>query len=340
MRTLFVHEYVSGGGFAGRPLPDGLLSEGRAMLSALLSDLAAFGGRRIVTTLDARLDLRAPDGVEVVRVPAGAHAAVFDEIAASADAAWITAPETEGILAELTSRAEARGASPIGSPSEAIRLASDKLALARRLREVGVPVPRTWSAERSPAAVREGGLPLVLKPVLGAGCEGVRLARDGLGLRDALAAAAETGRAAIVQEYVEGVAASASVLCVKGRAVPLSLNGQAIRVGRTFRYEGGWLPLRHSQAEAALAAACRACETVPGLRGYAGVDLVLGPRGPVVIEINPRLTTPYVGLRAAVRGNVSGWVLAAVEEGTLPERVEIARAVRFAASGAVEVEAA
>jgi predicted ATP-grasp superfamily ATP-dependent carboligase len=39
--------------------------------------------------------------------------------------------------------------------------------------------------------------------------------------------------------------------------------------------------------------------------GYLGVDLVLGPNASTdkVIEINPRLTTSYVGLRAAIESD-------------------------------------
>jgi hypothetical protein len=48
---------------------------------------------------------------------------------------------------------------------------------------------------------------------------------------------------------------------------------------------------------------------MPPATGYVGVDLVLGrdPHGgeDAVIEINPRLTTSYVGLRAATEGNLA-----------------------------------
>jgi predicted ATP-grasp superfamily ATP-dependent carboligase len=41
---------------------------------------------------------------------------------------------------------------------------------------------------------------------------------------------------------------------------------------------------------------------LPGLRGFVGIDVVWHPqRGPVVIEVNPRLTVAYAGL-AATRG--------------------------------------
>ena len=43
MRIL-VHEFVSGGGLAGRPVPASLAREGAAMLTALVADLAAIRG--------------------------------------------------------------------------------------------------------------------------------------------------------------------------------------------------------------------------------------------------------------------------------------------------------
>ena len=53
MRIL-VHEFVSGGGFAGRDVPASLAREGAAMRTALVSDLAAIGRHQIVTTADPR----------------------------------------------------------------------------------------------------------------------------------------------------------------------------------------------------------------------------------------------------------------------------------------------
>jgi predicted ATP-grasp superfamily ATP-dependent carboligase len=51
---------------------------------------------------------------------------------------------------------------------------------------------------------------------------------------------------------------------------------------------------------------------MPGLRGFAGIDVVWHPsRGPVVIEVNPRLTVAYAGLSAALGGNLAAALLAA-----------------------------
>ena len=56
----------------------------------------------------------------------------------------------------------------------------------------------------------------------------------------------------------------------------------------------------------------QALRTVPGLRGFVGVDLVLqnsvddqAGSQDVVIELNPRMTMSYIGLRALCRQNLA-----------------------------------
>jgi predicted ATP-grasp superfamily ATP-dependent carboligase len=57
---------------------------------------------------------------------------------------------------------------------------------------------------------------------------------------------------------------------------------------------------------------------MPGLWGYAGIDFLQTGTGPVVLEVNPRLTTSYVGLRAALGINVAARVLDLWMTGELP----------------------
>ncbi len=72
----------------------------------------------------------------------------------------------------------------------------------------------------------------------------------------------------------------------------------------------------------------RVAHAIPGLRGFAGIDLVWHPeRGPVVIEVNPRVTCAYVGLSAALGRNLAAELLADRLHGIGVQEQELARAV-------------
>jgi predicted ATP-grasp superfamily ATP-dependent carboligase len=73
---------------------------------------------------------------------------------------------------------------------------------------------------------------------------------------------------------------------------------------------------------------------LPGLRGYVGVDVVLTRSEAVVIEVNPRLTTSYLGVRSAIEENVAALALAACA-GKLPAQPTARRLIRFSATGRI-----
>jgi len=184
-------------------------------------------------------------------------------------------------------------------------------------------------------AAQDVGYPVVVKPTRGAGCHGVCLARNARELRLAVDMAGRgNGRPLLLQRYVPGVAASVSLLADGRRAVALTVNGQWMRASRRFAYRGGTTPLDHPLAGRAVEAALRTCRALPGLRGYVGVDVVLTQSEAVVIEVNPRLTTSYLGVRAALERNVAALALAACA-GALPAPPPARRHVRYTAAGRI-----
>jgi predicted ATP-grasp superfamily ATP-dependent carboligase len=343
MRIL-VHEFVTGGGLAGRQVPASLAREGAAMRTALIADLTAWGRHEIVTTVDARFPLPPPVGVEVVSVRPGREA-LTDGLLGSVDAVWLVAPETEGWLERLTARVERKHKTVLGSSAAAIRRASEKADLPRRFARHGVrhPVTRVLHPRANGAAeARETGYPVVVKPMRGAGCIGVCLARNARELRSAVQVARRESRtgALLLQRYVPGSAASVSLLSDGRRALVLAVNAQSVRVGRRFSYHGGRTPFEHPLATLAMDASVRACRALSGLRGYVGVDLVLTDSEVVVIEVNPRLTTSYLGVRSALGGedgtgpNIAALAVAACA-GDLPEAPPIRQRVRFNSAGRI-----
>lgn len=338
-------EFVSGGGLAGRPVPPTLAREGAAMRDALVADLAAIPGIQVLAAADPRFPLPPAARAEVTRIERPAR---LRRLFARADAVWLIAPESRGRLARLAAAVEAAGVPLLGPSADAICMAGNKLQLARTLATAGVPVPATRAVRLVPAgahpATRPGAalpFPLVAKPARGAGCEGVALARTPAEWPRALALAGGAGArgAVLVQPYLDGVAASVSLVCDGRRALPLAVNRQHIRPGAPFAYDGGETPLDHPLAGRAIERALAACSAIPGLRGYVGVDVVLTGADAVVLEVNPRLTTSYLGLRRALDANPAALALEAAL-GRLPAAPRAARRVRFLSSGAITGEEA
>jgi predicted ATP-grasp superfamily ATP-dependent carboligase len=118
----------------------------------------------------------------------------------------------------------------------------------------------------------------------------------------------------IIQQYQLGTAASFSMLCYSGKAVMLSCNQQKMDLqDGQFRYAGSVVNgmLEHLNAFQELAT--KIVTALPGLAGFVGVDLIAHHDGDAwryaVLEINPRLTTSYVGLHQACGLNPARLIL-------------------------------
>ena len=279
---VFVYEFLTARGL----VPDPMYREGRAMRDAVVADFAALAGCEVVTL----------DGVTELDEPA----AVADR-AATADWSLVIAPEIDGILATRCRWVRSAGGRLLGPDVPAVELTSDKLALAAHWRANGVPTPAT--TDRAPTACE--AFPVVWKPRDGCGSTATYLLRDRFELARAVATG-DYGGPMILQEYVSGLAASVAVLCGPAGNVTLPPAAQLLSDDGRFHYIGGELPLRPELAARATALAEGAVGCVPGLLGYVGVDLILGDGRDVAVEINPRLTTSYVGLRALTADNLAG----------------------------------
>lgn len=305
MKSLFVFEYICGGGLSQAPLDTGLTREGGAMLAATVADGVA-AGLRVTSMLDRRVPLQLT-GAEVTSIASGEpHEPVFDRLARTADAVLVIAPEFEGLLVAYAVRLEMRKIRSLGCGVSAIGLCADKLATAEHLDLRGISTPTTWLGLR-PAV----DTPVVVKPRWGAGCEDTYILQPNSDIEQL-----PDRTDWITQLYAPGRAVSASFLVRGGEVVPLRAGEQRIEGQGKLAYSGGHMPLRGDAARRAMALGRQAVESVEGLSGYVGVDLVLGEKesDDTVIEINPRITVAYVGLRRLCETNL----VAAMMDPTLP----------------------
>ncbi len=330
--AILVHEYVTGGGWPAPDFPPGLAAEALAILRALLADLRAWGRFPVVTTRDRRLRRTSLAADRVVDLDVEVYPTGLLDLARECGAALVIAPEGGGALERLSSLVSDAGVCLLGSLPEAVAVAADKWECYRRFSRAGLSTPKTTRVSPDAASVAAArlGYPVVVKPVGGAGCDGVGLATDDDALKRALRQAAlRDAKSILVQEYASGSAASVSLLVADGRSTALSLNGQRVRAGIPFAYDGGVASLPHPRRAEAFELAQRAVALVPGLRGYVGVDLVLGEETCRLIEINPRPTTSYVGLRRVIDLNMAAAIWRACRDGSLPAAVAVPPSAAF-----------
>ncbi len=151
------------------------------------------------------------------------------------------------------------------------RATQDKIVASRRLRAAGVPAPRCWvtgdlALMRSVAAERT----LIVKPYLGHRGHGIRIARD----PDDLDFTPE--RPVLIQEYVQGSGEDLKVYVVGEEVFAVRKPFSAT----SFTQPGRPCPVTPEVRDIALR-----CGKAFGL-GLYGLDLIEGPDGPVVVDLN------------------------------------------------------
>ncbi|NWG09312.1 MAG: ATP-grasp domain-containing protein [Nitrososphaerales archaeon] len=330
-----IFEYLSGGGLSGKVLPSSILSEGYGMLRSVLTDFKD-AGYKTSTLLDSRLSMFQPplkaddilsvDSLEELKVR-------FMDLLEDSDASLLIAPESEGILAKFLSFNRELGIDSLNCTIDSIETVSNKSNLYEKLEERGLPIPETELVRveegfgKVQNIIEEMNFPLIIKPINGTGCQGLSIVRKPSQLPLAINRIKEEAMTGefLIQKFVVGVHASVSLISNGKEAVPLTLNLQILDLNtpdKISSYIGGLVPLDHKLRKEALHTAKKAVEIFRGLVGYIGVDLVLSKIGPILIEINPRLTVSYIGLRMVSNLNLAEAIVKASLDGKLPENFD------------------
>jgi predicted ATP-grasp superfamily ATP-dependent carboligase len=314
-KKLLVCEFITGGGLSAEPLSESLAKEGMLMRDALLRDLAELNRFDIVTLHDVRLAPPA-QAKQSIAVDAGKFKASFTQAISQVDMVWLIAPETDGTLLELSEQcyeAEKLENGPIflGSGFDAMLTGTSKTLCFEALQAAHIhTLPVHAGEDLMQPSYYDELLKLniakwVAKPEDGAGCEGIRIFDS---LEDLKSWIAQDDRYLhyLAQPYQAGEAASFSMLCRNGKAWLLSCNQQHIvNDGSQFSLSGVTINGMSAYWQKFETIARKIARMLPDALGYIGVDLIVDTANNkiYVLEINPRLTTSYVGLHDALNYN-------------------------------------
>ena len=276
--------------------------EGLAMLQAVTEDIARLPGCSVVTTLESGVPFSS--NIEVIRVDNPFDEFdLFQRLLGDVDAVLVIAPETDGVLAERCRQVTAANVTSWNCSVAAIELCGDKLLLANHLALQGIPTLSTKLVDLDQPPDKQS-FPVVLKPRDGAGSCLTFLVENCQHWEHASQSYRDAGSSSecLSQPFVMGRPLSVGVnVSLDGQRIEcLPVGEQRLSTDGRFHYLGGNIPAHiSSKAEAAIHDLVLAtCRTIKGLAGYIGFDLLLADdESAVIVEINPRLTTSYIGYR-------------------------------------------
>ena len=309
---ILVFEYITGGGFCGKELPKGLATEGLLMLNALVNDLAEIGEHSLSVLLDERF-LNHPFKHSLQRINIKAQDNILEQFSLAlnnCDAVWLIAPESENILFELCQLVEFAHKILLTSASEAVALCGDKWQTYIRLKQHQIPSVETQLLKPNSDFFKEKS---VIKPRDGVGCEAIFLIDSEQKLQQCLSQLKNLENY-LIQPYIKGDNFSISALFNHGTAQLICLNRQLIKINHEqFKLLGCEVncDMDKTGLENLLQ---KIAFAFPELWGYVGIDLIQVERQWQVLEINPRLTTSYAGIKQALGINIATAVLQSLSE--------------------------
>ena len=305
IKKIFVCEFITAGGFNHADLTENLVREGELMRDALLRDLSQLP-YHISTTVDARLS-KPPYCDDCIEINADDDVwQVWAQQISQADAVWLIAPETDGLLKKLTQLAVLQGKLILGCGLASIEIFSQKMASYLALTSAGISTIPTYTLENWPNI--NGGW--VAKPNDGAGCSDTVYFDQAQALCDWFAKH-HKANTHVIQPYCDGIAASISCVMRNGRAQVLTCNKQLIAIeNNVFKYAGNQINGMQYYWDAFELLANKIAQTSINLNGFIGIDVIVKPDDEiVVVEINPRLTTSYAGLAQATGQNPAALII-------------------------------
>jgi len=204
----------------------------------------------------------------------------------------------------------------------------DKLQASQLLARNRIPVPKTVYVrdilDVEQAIETVGGLPVVVKVTQGTQGDGVFLRHTAFEVRNLVQGLLMTGKSVLVQEYIAESHGKDIRALVVGDQVVACMRRRAR--GREFRsnYHLNGTVEKVDLPEGYAEAACRAARVL-GLN-IAGVDLLEGKNGPLVLEVN---SSPGLeGIEKASGVNVAGAIIDYVMEDTAFSEVDIGQLLR------------
>lgn len=327
MNLLVLEWCCSGLGGDPASLPGSLVREGLAMLRGVLESLRFATKIQVKTVLHPHLSHAVPSDLQIPLPGEISGTVQWAGLAQSFDVLWPIAPETDRILLDLVAQTRPLFGHVLAPGTDFIELATDKKKTFNHIKKHGIPTPETLSPGQIPEA--DLSTRWVLKRRDGAGSQDMRI------LGSFAEASDLNPNEWIFQPLISGKPVSQAILGGPNGCWYCPPCLQNISNDGAFTYQGGETPIPPDLARRTRNLAEKLVATLPDWTGWIGFDMILGDNAQDdrILEINPRLTTSFIGLDQAAGGSLAATIFRhALGQETDPPQFSPKRVV-FEASG-------
>ncbi|MFX1374544.1 MAG: ATP-grasp domain-containing protein [Promethearchaeota archaeon] len=345
---IFIYEFISGGGFNKVDIPASLFCEGFGMLKSIIEDFKSIGFE-ITTLLDYRIyqlsGLLLIDNFRVIQREDN-YLKQFKILVKNCEYVFVIAPESTNILYQLTNIVTKYNKILLSTSLEGIKIGTSKIQTYEFFQKNKVKTPKTYliplkrnklDSEFIIRKFHELSKPIVIKPEDGVGAESIYFFETENEIKKFFQDyqyKIEIGRYYILQEYIRGKDLSLSLINIPRFLNPtakgpylLSVNSQNVNI-KDHKYDseyfGGYTPIKnYNEISNSLTKVLHKIE-FSQFFGYFGIDLIrTTDMQYYFIEINPRLTTSYIGLRNSINKNPAQLILNSKLNGLMPKNVKV-----------------
>ena len=330
---IFVYEHITSGALIDEYLPASLAHEGNDMLTTIVNDMAELADIELSILRDNRLEAIAiisnnPRHISHAINTVPEFQQYYDVALNNSDAVLVIAPETDGILQKIQQSVLDKGKKLLGCLPSATQICSDKYECHQHFIGHSIAIPHTilatdWS--HHPFTSSTG---FIIKPRQGAGCIDTLMFENISALETWLTNTTNNLKDFIIQPYIQGIAISLSALFDAHDSRVLAVNQQYIDLNDGCLSFHGCRVNSISETVFSLKQAADITQEIQnalsGLWGFVGIDLIVTNNKAYIIDINPRLTTAYVGLHQSIGINPAQLLLIMMNKGlaALPMTIE------------------
>ena len=291
MKKILIYEYITGGGLLNEDLTSSLMNEAN-MITASINDCCH---KSKYFTHNSFRDYRLSGTNDKEFIILRDNSKIYDlEFLREYDYVLPVLPEIDMELYEYVKYLEEHGINAVISNSDTIKICSDKLKFYKYCKKYSLPSINTYEKYNNSLKNKL----VMIKDRYGAGCsynEVVKNTKNN----------GKIGNNKVIQPYINGDDFSISIYFTKKNFKVLTVNKQLIEYrNNKARLQSIIVNIKNKSYLKVLSLISSIKNIFPGLYGFVGVDIIVNEDAIFLVEINPRLTTSFIGIYDTIGINI------------------------------------